>query len=258
MKKNLRFFLTKFLENRPSFFAFIRPFEANLFYQYKKFLTPKILDFGCGDGFFASLIFDPKYIDVGLDMQNSRAYEAGKRQIYQELVLYDGNKIPFGNEIFTSVISNSVLEHVPTLEQSLLEINRVMKKGGHFLTTVMTDQWDNNLFGKVILGQRYSQIMKQVQEHHNLLSVKGWQKKFEKSGFKIEKIVGYLNQEAVRHMELNHYISIHALFFYKFFRVWNPIKSWYKLFELEDYFLNFNKAQPINKAAGLFFILKKL
>ena len=47
-----------------------------------------------------------------------------------KLISYDGEKIPFNDEIFDVVISNAVLEHVERLERVFEEIYRVTKKGG--------------------------------------------------------------------------------------------------------------------------------
>jgi len=42
-----------------------------------------LLDFGSGDGFFASTIFNKKGIDVGLDVLSSRINESPQTNIYK-------------------------------------------------------------------------------------------------------------------------------------------------------------------------------
>ena len=68
--------ITGYLEARPFFFTLIRPQEALLFQQFNQLLKAPILDFGCGDGFFAQVVFQPLKIDLGLDVPSSRILEA--------------------------------------------------------------------------------------------------------------------------------------------------------------------------------------
>jgi len=51
-------------------------------------------------------------------------------------VVYDGSKIPFQNDMFDSIYSSEVFEHVFNLEEILLDINRVHKTGGLILLTM--------------------------------------------------------------------------------------------------------------------------
>jgi SAM-dependent methyltransferase len=97
--------------------------------QYATRLDGKMLDFGCGSKPYKSLFTVSEY--VGLDF-HSDGHDHTTEQID---VFYDGITIPFPNEIFDSVFSSEVFEHVFNLEQILLEINRVMKKGGLILIT---------------------------------------------------------------------------------------------------------------------------
>ena len=49
---------------------------------------------------------------------------------------YDGNKFPFRNAEFDSIVTNQVLEHVFNPDEFLSEINRVLKIDGKLLLTV--------------------------------------------------------------------------------------------------------------------------
>ena len=122
------------------FHSFIRPQEAMLFQKYLRYIKPPVLDFGCGDGFFAETVFGKGKIDVGLDLLNSRANEAESKKIYKKISYYDGSTIPYPTHYFQTVISNCVLEHIIEINKSLNEIHRVLKPNGYFLTTVMTER----------------------------------------------------------------------------------------------------------------------
>src|SRR3989339_2266359 len=140
------YFIKKYLENRPMFMAIIRSQEAVLFQKYIKLIKGHVLDFGCSEGFFAGLVFGKGRINVGLDLlDNKRIQVAIKEKVYKKIKLYDGDIIPYSNNYFDTVVSNCVLEHIPNVKSSLSEIYRVLKPGGYFVSSVMADQWENNL-----------------------------------------------------------------------------------------------------------------
>jgi ubiquinone/menaquinone biosynthesis C-methylase UbiE len=257
--KKIDYFIEKYLKNRPMFMAIIRSQEAMLFQKHQKYIKNKALDFGCGDGFFAQTVFEEKTIDDGLDLfDNERIEEAKKEKIYKKITLYDGNKIPYPDSHFQTVISNCVLEHLSNLNQSLKEIYRVLKPNGYFFTSVMTDQWENYLFGSKIFGKTYLKYMSKTQVHHNLFSLSQWKTQFKQAGFLSLKIEGYLYKKSAFYLDLFHYLSIGSLISYKLFKKW-------VLFSIP--FLNRIKTQFIkkiaikenspNKASALFFVLKK-
>lgn len=203
------------------FMAIIRSQEAMLFQKHQKYIKNKALDFGCGDGFFANLVFGKNIIDVGLDLfDNKRIEEAKKENIYKRITLYDGKTIPYQKNSFDTIISNCVLEHIPNLKFSLKEIYRILKPGGYFLTTVMTDQWEKNLFGSKLFGKAYLDYMRKTQEHINLLSNKQWRNYFKKPGFKEIKAIGYMDKKSSFWLDIFHYLSIFSLIRYKLFGKW--------------------------------------
>jgi len=116
------------LFTNPFYFA-----RKGLFKGVKEFnhhIVGKTLDVGCGQKPYRSLFQVSEYI--GMDIK-----QPGNDHANQEIdVFYDGKTFPFGNEIFDSVISNQVLEHVFNPDEFLKEINRVMKLNGMLLITV--------------------------------------------------------------------------------------------------------------------------
>lgn len=255
----LNTYIKAYLKNRPMFYTYIRPLEAMLFKKNMKLLKSPILDFGCGDGFFTNLIFGKKNIDIGLDLEsNKRIQEADKNKVYKMISLYDGQFIPFLNNSVSSIISNCVLEHIPNLRLSLKEINRILKPGGYFLTTVMTDEWENYLFGKKILGNLYASFMRKKQQHYNLLSEKSWRKTFERNGFKIIQTIPYLSPAVSERIDLYHYLSLPSLISYMLFKKWNLFTSNKKENNTVNKIANFIN-QPFNpkNSSAIFYILKK-
>jgi len=257
MKKDIKYFIRKYIENRPLFMALIRPQEAMLFYQNKKTIKQPILDFGCGDGFFTETVFGKKSIDVGLDLINSRAEEAEKKGIYKKVAFYDGKTIPYPDNYFKTVISNCVLEHISDLDVVLKEVYRVLKPNGIFMTTVMTTNWEKHLFGSKILGKIYVNWLRKKQEHFSLLSEQKWNSKLGKCGFTIKKTEGYISPKNANYLDLFHYLSLPSLIIYKLFGKWS-----FNLFKPSKLIIDFvEKNTCLNysnkKSSALFIILTK-
>lgn len=255
--KKIDFYIKEYLKKRPMFMSIIRSQEAMLFKKYNKLVKNKILDFGCGDGFFAGLAFGKGRINVGLDLfENSRIHEAIEKKIYKVVKLYNGVTIPYPDNYFNTVISNCVLEHIPNINLSLKEIYKVLKPGGYFITSVMTNQWENNLFGTKLFGENYLKYMRKTQDHHNLFSDSQWQTHFKNVGFKIQSVDGYLYKKSSFYLDIFHYFSIGSLISYKLFNKW-VLFDISLLNKLKTQFIKkINNNNP-DKASALFFVLKK-
>lgn len=251
MNKTLAIF-QDYLLSRPYFLAFVRTLEINHFLKAKP-LSGKTLDFGCGDGFFLAALqkYYPRLFYkseiIGLDIVN-----VNKAKNYKKTVVYNGQKIPFKTNSVDNIVSNCVLEHIPNLEQSLVELKRVLKPKGRFITTVLTDKWHTYCTLPNWFWDR-------VQVHHNLYSKDKWQKTFVKTGFKVRVVKGYLDQPQVRLVELGHFLGAPYLFSKLFFDKWTSFGFLYK-------FLGQSKAMGkllqrqvnSNIAAGLYFELEAL
>lgn len=98
---------------------------------YAPRLHGKLLDYGCGSKPYKELFINVQSY-VGIDMENP-----GHDHKNEEIdVFYDGKTIPFANDEFDCVFSSQVLEHVSDIDQSISEINRVLKPAGLFLATI--------------------------------------------------------------------------------------------------------------------------
>ncbi len=277
----IQYFLKNYLQEKPIFLSLIRAKEAELYQRYLPLKKP-ILDVGCGDGFFAKVTFGKshpdrsegspsgffsrfyrdqndkmKIIDIGLDVENSRIEEAGKLGIYKKLIIYDGKRIPFGDNSFATVISNCVLEHIPNLELTLREISRVLKQGGLFLTTVVAIPWEEYFLGNLLLGDWYKKWMRKKQKHFNMYSEIVWKQIFTKCRYKIIDEVGYLDKTAVRFIDLFHYISLPNLITYKLFGKWVIWKGIANILPINLLSRIIDEEVPPSKSGNIFFALKK-
>lgn len=246
--------IQKYLAERPAFYAYLRPQEAILFYERINKMKGPILDFGCGDGFFASTIFKKKSIDVGLDLPSSRMSEAPITKIYKNLKTYEGTTIPYRTGTFGTIISNCVFEHIPNIKKSVQEMKRVNKKNGLLMTTVMCTSWSGNLKGGKLFGAWYIDWFNGFQHHDSLLSKKQWITLFKKSGYEIVEAIDYLYEGAAQKTEVYHFLSILSLITYSLFKRWNIFAtvSKKKIEEIEMLFQN-----DTRKPSACFFVLRK-
>lgn len=253
-EKTIDYFIQENLKSRPYFYSFIRPQEAMLFEKYKRYCKKSILDFGCGDGFFAETIFGKNTIDIGLDVPTSRMKVAQKNNVYKKIISYEGTYIPLESSSIQSIISNCVFEHIPHIEMSLVEMSRILKPGGHLITSVMCSTWSENLSGRKFLGLPYVQWFNRMQEHNSLLSKKQWDKLFKGKGFDIVASDDYLFEQASKMIEINHFLSLPSLILHTFTGRWTygsvPNKSEIKkIREL----IGSDKKNP----SACFYVLKK-
>lgn len=89
---------------------------------------PRILDVGCSVGATLEAAKQIDWSAVGVDVsQDAVDYCQGQGLDARKV---NGTALPFEDESFDIVVNWHVVEHVPDVEQTLVEWNRVLKKGG--------------------------------------------------------------------------------------------------------------------------------
>jgi SAM-dependent methyltransferase len=209
-------YLWRNLRDLPYFRALLRAIEARSYKEIE--LPPPTLDLGCGDGHFASITFDRK-LEVGIDPWWSPILEAQGRQAYIDLAQSDGARQPFPNAYFGSVVSNSVLEHIPHVDEVLLEVKRVTKSGGLFIFCVPNNLFLPELsvgrvldkFGLVPLGDIYRSFFNRISRHYHCDPPEIWIPRLDKAGFEVERWWHYFSPSALKTLEWGHYLGIPSL-----------------------------------------------
>ena len=224
--------LWRHLSSLPYFRAFLRAVEDR-FYQDIQLERP-ILDLGSGDGHFASVAFADK-LDVGIDPWVAPMNEARGRDAYHMLVLGEGAQIPFANNYFSTVISTSVLEHIPDIQLVLDDVSRVLKPGGKFVFCVPNHRFPEKLWGRGVLkkiglhslGGAYSRFFNRIARHAHTDSPEVWTGRLETAGFELEKTWDYFPPKALHILEWGHPLGLPSLITKKLFDKWVLIpKRW--------------------------------
>jgi len=96
----------------------------------------RLLDVGCGDKAYEE-IFLP-FVDSYLGIEHETTYAAtdASSRPKKADVLYDGERLPFEERSFDTVLSLQVLEHTPRPGDLLAEMARVLSEDGVLIVTV--------------------------------------------------------------------------------------------------------------------------
>ena len=185
-------YLREYLRVAPVSIALWRAIEAKIVATEQ--LPDPVLDLGCGFGEFASLFFDDP-IYAGIDIRRDDLARATRDGRYQFVSQADARQMPFPSESFASVISISVLEHIPRMEEAVSEAFRVLKSGGVFVFTTPTSSFNEFLFynrmlkrvGLSPLSRLYTALLNRAFYHVSLIGEEDWLRLLGRIGFRVER-----------------------------------------------------------------------
>lgn len=92
----------------------------------------RVLDIGTGGGFLASTLSDGGYEVVGIDPAMAAVSDAAEH-VPVAFALAVGERLPFADGSFGSVVCSEVLEHVGDPDAVIAEASRVLRPGGVFV-----------------------------------------------------------------------------------------------------------------------------
>ncbi len=257
-----RDYLMEHLKMVPAFRALLRSVEARMIGALD--LPRPILDLGCGDGEFAqSALTEP--LDAGIDPSPVAVAEARRRGMHRDLRIGEGGQLPFPDGAFATVLSNSVLEHIPQIEPTIRQVHRVLRPGGMFVFTTPSEHFAEYLFfpdlfrslGLEGLAKRYEDYFNRISWHYRTDSAATWTKRLEQCGFSIRRCEPYFSRGASHVFDLAHYYSSPTLLYRKLFRRW-IIAPWNWNFVLiEPVLRRWYNEPPSAEGAYLFFICER-
>ena len=196
------------LEMRTDDEALLRAVEARLYQELLPLVEP-VLDVGCGDGHFASVAF-PQRLAAGLDPAPGSLREARDRRAYRVLAQARGDAIPHADGAFATVVSNSVLEHIPGVEEVIAEIARVLAPGGRFIFCVPGDYFTELLFFAQLfdklrlagLARAYERYFNRISRHYHCDGPDVWRIRLASAGLQVSDWFYYFSDRALHALDL--------------------------------------------------------
>ncbi len=230
--------VTSHLDTVPVHRAIIRSMECRRFLEVD--LEHPILDVGCGDGHFASVLF-AEPIHAGIDVDPHRVQDASKLGVYRMTALASATAIPYRDGSFRSVISNCVLEHIPDLASALREIARVLASSGTFVFSVPSQHFPEFLLGSHLLkrlglsdaGAAYGRWFNRISRHYHCYSAETWRELLHRAALEVERIEPYMSPRAHWVFDLSHYYGAPTLLWKKLFHRWVLVPSKWKFWPPE-------------------------
>lgn len=252
------------LRQVPAFRALVRSVECRLFERLLP-LEPPVLDLGCGDGSFGSVLFDARPVFAGVDPDASGLREAAQHQVYRHLVAANGAHLPFPNDFFGTVMSNSVLEHIPDVDTVLGEVSRVLRPGGGLLFTVPSHRFGEMLLGSALcrragLGRAaraYADWFNRHSAHFHTDPPETWLVRLERCGFQLSSWEYYFTPASHRVFDLAHYLSLPSLLTRKLTGQWVLFPDTFVRRLFERWFRRYAEQTPVDEGPYLFFQARK-
>jgi SAM-dependent methyltransferase len=178
--------------------AFFRWLELRIYLDSNVALAGPILDIGCGDAGVAAMLREGGVLKdhaIGLDVSHRELQKARRRGEHYALVEGDGNRLPFGDGAFGSVVCNGVLHTIPGgVDQAVREIARVLRPGGVFVASEPTDRFLEVLNIPKILARVSDRLaawyIKRLSERiplHTMYAADEWIHRFEANDLEIVK-----------------------------------------------------------------------
>jgi SAM-dependent methyltransferase len=250
------------LRELPAFRALLRAVEADF---YRDVLLPEpVLDLGCGDGHFAEVAFEQQ-LDVGLDPWWEPLTEAAARGRHRRLTYALGAPMPFADKSFRTVVSNSVLEHIPEVEPVLAEVARVLAPGGAFHFTVPGPNFRHFLslarFLDALalpgLAERYRRLFDRISRHRYYWEPEEWRDRLGRVGLVVDRWWGYFSPGALAALEWGHPLGLPTVLVKRLTGRWLLVPQDWNLALTERLLRRFYEEPLPEAGAYLFFSARK-
>lgn len=153
---------------------------------------PPVLDLGCGDGIVTSFVLP--HVDIGVDPCSEAIRRASALDLYARLEPVPIERIAVSPGSIGTIVSNSVLEHVPDLPSVLQACARLLRGGGRLIFTAPTEAFSRWL---ALPAPAYGAWRNRHYEHRNLWTVDEWSHHLRQAGFGIVSVQPYLRRGLV-------------------------------------------------------------
>lgn len=153
---------------------------------------PPVLDLGCGDGLVTSQVL-PR-VAIGLDPDTGALARAARLGIYERFVAAPMETAAVPDASIGTVVSNSVLEHVPRIDDALAAVARVLHPGGRLILTAPTEAFSRQL---TLPLPRYASWRNRQLAHLNLWPIQEWTRRLAQAGLEVVTVRPYLRPHLV-------------------------------------------------------------
>jgi SAM-dependent methyltransferase len=183
------------------------------------------------------------------------------------LVEADAAQAPFPSRHFAGGFSNSVLEHIPHIQEVLAETARVLKPGAIFLFCVPNENFARQLsvarfldwLGLRSLGAAYRTLFNRISRHLHCDPPATWEARLRTAGFEIEMCWNYFSPSALAALEWGHYLGLPAaickLIFGRWILVPSRLNLWLTLALIRRYY---NEPVPQERGAYTFYVTRRV
>jgi SAM-dependent methyltransferase len=154
---------------------------------------PPILDLGCGDGLVTYFVI--AHVDIGLDPDRDALEKSMPLCLYERVVPAAVENADLPPDSLGTVISNSVLEHIPQIDAALAAAARALRPGGKLIFTAPTEHFSQTL---ALPGSGYADRRNRHFQHLNLWPIEEWQRRLARAGLQIVQVRPYLRPGWVR------------------------------------------------------------
>jgi ubiquinone/menaquinone biosynthesis C-methylase UbiE len=247
------------LRELPYFRGLMRAVEASFYADLN--LPEPMLDVGCGDGHFVTVALDRK-VAMGVDPALNSLREASHRGGYRWLCQADGAKMPYKDGAFASAMSNSVLEHIPHVENVLSEIWRVLRPGApfvfcgpnqHFLEALSISSYLDRV-RMHSAANAYRSFFNRISRHYNSDSPQVLGERLAKAGFTLDRWWTYYPPNALHVTEWGHYFGLPSLISRFLTGKWILVPERWNLWLTERYTRRHYHAEPCDDGVCTFYV----
>ncbi len=147
----------------------------------------KTLDLACGIGYGTKIIFDKGIEVIGVDLSNDSLKYASKNYSGPKYLVSMGEKLPFKNDSFDTVVAFEIIKHLVKPEDLLHEIYRILKTEGILFISTPNAGHIGQRIKQSILGKPYQKACPyHVREYYREELIE----MIHKAGFKIHSVMG--------------------------------------------------------------------
>lgn len=151
-----------------------------------------VLDLGCGDGLVTSQVLS--FVDIGVDPNEKALLQAQDRGIYARFESRTVEDARLDAHSISTVLSNSVLEHIANIDAVLATIVRILRPGGRLIFTTPTPDFSRWL---ALPFQGYAKWRNRQLCHLNLWTAECWALHLQAVGLEVEYVRPYLSRSLV-------------------------------------------------------------